>query len=277
MAGIGWNCKQEINKSRCRVNVDRKGLIIDVGCGSFSLFLRNIAFASKTILFAAILKWQPWGTRLHLPLFMLISPVVGIATVRFIGNRASAVLGSVLLIVGVWVVADAPERPLFGPYSVIANDRMKQYSLYFGDGWKDLEAAMNAAKELNCTRVGLINGPVEEGEYLFWVLKNEDSRLSFTLDDFEVNNLSRRKAANSSLRGIPPDCIICTRLGVEPHYTSNFKGLPFNKVGRWGENSLFVTAHRFTDGQAQFQPVDDVLNLFKSKETEDRTPGDPEL
>lgn len=28
-------------------DVDRKGLLIDVGCGSFPLFLRNIAFASK--------------------------------------------------------------------------------------------------------------------------------------------------------------------------------------------------------------------------------------
>lgn len=35
-------------------------------------------FAASVLLYALLLRWQPWGTRLHLPLFALVAPLVGV-------------------------------------------------------------------------------------------------------------------------------------------------------------------------------------------------------
>jgi hypothetical protein len=74
------------------------------------------SLASGLLLFALCLKWQPWHSRLHLPLFVLGSPLIAVVWGHY--RRAMGIVVALLLATSVpWVVYNS-SRPLLGPASV---------------------------------------------------------------------------------------------------------------------------------------------------------------
>ncbi len=75
-------------------------------------------------LFCLILKWQPWHARLHVPIFCLMAPALGV--VYTIGNFKRTVT---LLLTGITCVAFFPalnsqSRPVFGNLSIFSKPRV---------------------------------------------------------------------------------------------------------------------------------------------------------
>lgn len=145
------------------------------------------------MLFCLVFRWQPWHSRLHLPLFVLWSPVVGIALGRPTGRRAGLVAALVLALVA-WSVpflVMGSRRPLIGPQSILLTRREEQV---FNDKPQMRLAYAGAAEFVLASgrkEVGLV---IDDYEYPLWYelasLRGEGVRL----EHVAVSNVSRALA-----------------------------------------------------------------------------------
>lgn len=133
------------------------------------LLLYLLAPMGAFVLFSTYLKWQPFLSRLLLPLFILAIPVVGVLAEKlcfpFVGGWAKElrfVLPQALL---VWFLADYARlplvenwtRPLEGPRSVVEVSRNDQY---FADmtAWNNRESFLESVElvaKSSCKNVGI--------------------------------------------------------------------------------------------------------------------------
>ena len=94
--------------------------------GARSLVSYLIAVGCGFVLFCALLRWQPWHARLHLPWLVLGAPAVGVV----LGAARPArvwLVPAVLLVAALPVgVAGNATRPLLGPSSVLATPQLHQ-------------------------------------------------------------------------------------------------------------------------------------------------------
>jgi 4-amino-4-deoxy-L-arabinose transferase-like glycosyltransferase len=109
------------------------------------------------LLFCTVLKWQPWHTRLHLPLFVLWSPAIGVVMERRWPRPTTTILGILLLILSVPVILNNQLRPLAfdKEWNILHRDRT---SLYFADRRNLLDSYRAAAASVTmggCHDIGL--------------------------------------------------------------------------------------------------------------------------
>jgi hypothetical protein len=126
-----------------------------------------LALVAAFVLFSSLLKWQPWHSRLHLPLFVLWSPVIGV-----VYNLFPKVLpvGGLLLTVQAWSpLVNNGLYPLMGEGSVVRTDRIDQYFRSFRDLKAEYVGAAEFLRSQNCTEVGLLLG-WDDVEHPLWAL-----------------------------------------------------------------------------------------------------------
>jgi hypothetical protein len=158
------------------------------------------------LLFSAVLRWQPWHTRLELPLFVLGAPLV--ATV--IDRAAPRLLGAVAVVMLVsmlpWVAYNQA-RPLIGPRSILSVRRDDQYftnrpslrSAYLGS------VAFVAGHA--CDRVGFVSTG-DGWEYPLWAVLTESARGPVTIEQVAVANLSAAWPAPVAGAGFQPCAVV---------------------------------------------------------------------
>ena len=117
------------------------------------------------ILFCFYLKWMPWVTRLHLPLFVLGSPVVGLLAERLLPVLLQAALCLFLMNNARPYVFENWTRPLTGPGAVWRTARQENY---FSDmkPWNNRATYLRAVDLLRrsgCSRVGDRHKPISVG------------------------------------------------------------------------------------------------------------------
>lgn len=118
-------------------------------CGQLAGLL--IAFLS----FCAIFRWQPWHTRLHLPLFVLASVVTLAPIDRWLMGIPALALASLLLTFAAPFVTGNFLRPLAGLRNVFEQNRE---SAYLNDNPSIFPEFINSAKlatQAGCTQIGL--------------------------------------------------------------------------------------------------------------------------
>ncbi|MGH8070503.1 MAG: hypothetical protein ACRERE_35750 [Candidatus Entotheonellia bacterium] len=117
------------------------------------------------VLFCALLRWQPWHTRLHLPLFVLWSAAIGVILTRVWRPSLTNGLGVLLLLMSAPSVVANQLRPLAlsGEFSILGQERS---ALYFAEHRGLQDAYQSAAQFVtgrDCQHVGLdspLNSPV---------------------------------------------------------------------------------------------------------------------
>ena len=79
---------------------------------------------ASAIVFIVALKWQVWNSRLHLPLFVLLCPLIGVTLEN--RHRLAAAWGTSFCVLALVSLAVTWPRPLIGPDSVLTMPRTAQ-------------------------------------------------------------------------------------------------------------------------------------------------------
>lgn len=156
------------------------------------------------LLFSFYLRWQPWHSRLLLPLLIAGSAI----SARFLEKRMHAVaiqsLLVILILIAGWASITCPGRPMTGSQSILSMPREDQYFISMpvaGPIYKRLASDVVSRK---AGTIGLILGE-NDFEYPFWVmLRNRGSNARIT--HFAVNNISADAIRSTPV--VSPDLVV---------------------------------------------------------------------
>ncbi|MBD2121276.1 glycosyltransferase family 39 protein [Trichocoleus sp. FACHB-262] len=202
-------------------------LILIFGCKNLSrgtkildLLMLSIANLVSFLSFCLLLKWQVWGNRLLLPLFVLNVPLITYCLHRIAPLKLRRAFLVLLAFMAILYALTPMRHPLLAlpnrsdeqSASILTLSRSE---VYFSGARKELQAPYRAAIALiqkhQCRSVGLALGG-DDWEYPLWVLMEEQSSSSFQMKSVEVKNESRLAPPEF------PDEQLCTVLSTIPTY-----------------------------------------------------------
>ena len=171
--------------------------------------LFGLAIIACVVLFSLAFKWQPWGSRLLLPVYLFAAPLVGMALDKI--NHPRLLIWIVFLVFSVASIpyltlnetrplvpifrknspfrsnqirryfSDRPElyeeykkiiSPFYLDQSVLRTDRQIQYFSSTSSQYQDYQVVMEKINQLDIASVGLHLGS-NDLEYPIWVLSNQ--------------------------------------------------------------------------------------------------------
>ncbi len=159
------------------------------------------------VLFCGFLKWQPWHSRLHLPLFILFSPIVGLVQVRIL--KKNMVILLMLFFVGLSFpyLLQNKSRPLIDANIIdVMKNRNDEYFHNRLSLLNSYHSAAQALEALNCSNIGLIIG-ADDYEYPLWRLIEIEVGRPVYIEHLNVTNESRKFSHQSENADI---CAILT-------------------------------------------------------------------
>ncbi|NTV29403.1 MAG: hypothetical protein HGA80_04910 [Candidatus Omnitrophica bacterium] len=173
--------------------------------------------------FVFYMRWQPWISRLHLPLFILGAPVIAVVLDRTGSSRRWLVITTAALLLAAvpWLIHNKM-RPLVGIRTVFNTTRTEQYFLDRPYMQTPFVAVTDAVKASGCRRVGLIIND-DEWEYPYWTLLKTGAQPP------EIRHLN---VANPSKiyedTGWQP-CAIIMQTDTEPDTALTFQGRTYSR------------------------------------------------
>ena len=180
-----------------------------------------LAAALGGVLFCAVLKWQPWHARMHLPLFVIAVPALGFACERW----RPRLLGPGIVLWLTWNLATPlghnSLRPLVGPRPVFTTER---FDGYFHD-WPKLRRPYQLAADLilrgGCRQVGIDSSRFHLEYPLAARLRESDFSIRFRQEG--VANESARYAERVPFEA--PCAVICLECGDAPAKREAYRGV----------------------------------------------------
>jgi hypothetical protein len=140
--------------------------------------LFGLGLIGALILLSALVRWQIWGARYQLPLFVLGSGLIGAEIPKYLGARATTAIAAVLIVAATPFVLSNNLRPLV--FESLSPSRLvrepftgnlwsrTRANLYFADQHQDLEesymAAADAIRRNSCRSIG-VDDSLEHYEY----------------------------------------------------------------------------------------------------------------
>jgi hypothetical protein len=152
-------------------------------------------------LFVVVLKWQPWASRLQLPLFVLAAPLVGVAIVNTATPRVARLVAALLLAAGLpWIFFGVPNS-LLGPRSVLTTPAPAQYFANWRELQSPYEEAVRLLRESRCGDVGFVGG-WNAYDYPLWALLRRGD------PDARLRHVLVRNASAAWERDARPPCAV---------------------------------------------------------------------
>jgi hypothetical protein len=176
-------------------------LLLIVACGVFLLVSKPvrgfripggyaISLLCAAFLFAFVLKWQPWHSRLHLALFVLWAPFIATVFSNLHKQEIAKIVAMLLLLAALPAVIENRSRPLIKRRSIFSTGRFEQY---FASAPAIKQAYMGGADflhRLNCSQAGLVLGG-NDWEYPLWVLLQTNKTGPIRIEHVNVTNISK--------------------------------------------------------------------------------------
>ena len=160
------------------------------------------ALVAGFILFSAYLRWQPWHMRLHLPLFVLWSAVIGTVLARSWGTRGVALCGAVLLVFASPALLQHERRALISGNNIFNFTRLQLESTPPGH-----YSAAKLADGMSCQNVG-VDANYGFIEYPLLSVLNAGIG-GRRIEQVSVSN----KSAQYKDPGFKPGCVVCVGCG----------------------------------------------------------------
>ena len=157
------------------------------------------------LLFCFFLKWQPWHSRLHLPLFVLASPFAALVLARVSIERIANATVVVLLLAALPWLFYNELRPVIARENIINTSRIDQYFKYRPHLKEPYIHTTDSIRASGCMDVGIKIG-YEDWEYPFWVLLNErdEAGESVRIEHVNIENVTMIKALGEPFEGFKP-------------------------------------------------------------------------
>lgn len=157
---------------------------------------RGLAFFAAILagflLFCGYLQWQPWHSRLHLPLLVLGAPLAGLAIARIPWRGAAPGAAVLFAAAGAPALVGNESRELAAARNVLNTPRSLQYFA----NWTDIAGAyIRAARRIDasgCRDVALV-GWWNGYEYPLWALTGGGVRLDHVAVENESGRYAKRR------------------------------------------------------------------------------------
>lgn len=169
------------------------------------------------ILFSTFIRWQPSLSRLHLPLFVLYSPIIALIMVS--RRSLKLLIVSILTISSIYFLFFNVGKPIIGSKNIFSIPRDQQYFenwIFPKSQYKSYVKAINQVKRTTCNNVGLYYKD-EIGylyEYPIWKMLGNEKKIK--IEHIEVDNVTNI-LANKKFK---PDCVIF--LSNEPNLINKY-------------------------------------------------------
>jgi hypothetical protein len=158
------------------------------------------------LLFCIYLKWQPWHSRLHLALFVICAPFIGLMISRIRNHRIANLSMALLIIMALpWVFGNS-SRPILRKNNIFTTNRIEQYFRNLPSLAGPYIESAQILSDLHCSNIGIII--VGEGfEYPIFVLLREKTNEIVRIEHVNVTNISQRKYNKNHLSTLNPCAI----------------------------------------------------------------------
>ena len=146
-------------------------------CISGRAVIYATSIVGSILLYSYFVAWQPWASRLHLPIFVLATPLLAIVvdtSFSIIGNKSRLVLLALLVLVS---LSSAPylfsnkAKPLD---SLAQSSRSELYFINIPHLYEPYSHAISYLNQINCYSVGLFFS-INTVEYPLWTLSGQSN------------------------------------------------------------------------------------------------------
>ncbi|NMG60087.1 4-amino-4-deoxy-L-arabinose transferase [Geitlerinema sp. P-1104] len=173
--------------------------------GSYALTL-----TAGFLMISSLLTWSPWRTRLHLPLFVLFTPIVARVLVKSCHPIITGCIALILLLsIQPWLFKNE-FKPILGEPSIFSKPRLEQYFMSQPHLQTPYQSAMAELETLNCHQIGIANERLWF-EYPIWMLlqnqRFNDSRIVHVAVE-NLSNQARPRYHPISGAGSPPCALL---------------------------------------------------------------------
>jgi hypothetical protein len=166
------------------------GLALLVRCRSNGLLVLGLCLIAAWLLFSLVVRWQPWNSRLVLPLLVLAMAQASVAISMAVKDDRALLPGVVLAAFAIPYLIANPTRPVFGDRSIFLVRRVQQYFANVPDDPQVYLEAAGIIRDERCEDIGL-DSPPDGREYLLWATNRaNDPRIR--IEHVLVQNASRR-------------------------------------------------------------------------------------